>query len=167
MMMMMMKRPQGRALLCCLVIFLQGCIIQGVLGDYIISNSTGFLVANNPPYAQCTEDQGNGCAVVAHCASLDKSLESECLNCGFANPAATKMTQSECSKCFRRIPADASSRFAGAEYAFRSNMPKQCPTDTLAKVADQRAVENSIESVTNATDSIQNSLNRVFGRKSM
>ena len=163
MMMMMMKRPQGRALLCCLVIFLQGCIIQGVLGDYIISNSTGFLVANNPPYAQCTEDQGNGCAVVAHCASLDKFLESECLNCGFANPAATKMTQSECSKCFGRVPVP--STFINAHDAFRRNMPKQCPTDLLANVAADRAVENAIESVDNAANSILNRL--MSGRKSM
>ncbi len=112
---------------------------------------------------ECPVDQANGCAVVGHCASLDKSLESECLNCGFANPAATKMTQSECSKCFGRVPVP--STFINAHDAFRRNMPKQCPTDLLANVAADRAVENAIESVDNAANSILNRL--MSGRKSM
>jgi hypothetical protein len=44
MMMMMMKRPHGRALLCCLVIFLQGCILQGVLGACSLWNPGDCLV---------------------------------------------------------------------------------------------------------------------------
>ena len=114
---------------------------------------------------ECPDDQARGCGVVGHCASLSKSLYQECLSCGFDNPAASEMTQEECSKCFGKVPDVPPSRFIAAHAEFLRNMPHDCPESLLRDTVEwQKQRENRAGA---AVDDITGGFGALFGRKLM